>query len=174
MNRGPDSRFVLEAIIKALISKSSQSSIKKKPNLVHPSSRGGLVRWVVNEKKKKILFTQLTIISPTRVSPSTIIFTSAYTITYSHSSLCWSKGEISGRVPSYFWITIRTWVTPRSLELIGYLYVCQFASNKNLANLLERGNFLWSLGEIIWSPCEKANWFLPMLRLGVDFMKVGG
>ena len=35
MNRGPDSRFVLEAIIKALISKSSQSLIMVILNRVH-------------------------------------------------------------------------------------------------------------------------------------------
>ena len=34
-NRGPDSRFILEAVIKALISKSSWSSIMKTPNHVH-------------------------------------------------------------------------------------------------------------------------------------------
>ena len=34
--RGPDSRFVLKAIIKALISKSSRSSIMKTLNRVHP------------------------------------------------------------------------------------------------------------------------------------------
>ena len=33
---GSDSRFVLEVIIKALISKSSQSSILKTPNRLHP------------------------------------------------------------------------------------------------------------------------------------------
>ena len=34
-NRGRDSRFVLEAIIKALISKSSRSLILKTPNCLH-------------------------------------------------------------------------------------------------------------------------------------------
>ena len=36
VNWGPDSRFVLKAIIKALISKSSRSSKLKTPNRLHP------------------------------------------------------------------------------------------------------------------------------------------
>ena len=36
VNQGLNSRFVLKAIMKALISKSSQSAIMKNPNHVHP------------------------------------------------------------------------------------------------------------------------------------------
>ena len=45
--RGPDSRFVLEAIIKALIFKSSRSSIMKTPNCLHDSWFSAHI-WIIN------------------------------------------------------------------------------------------------------------------------------
>ena len=61
------------------------------------------------------MFTQITILSPTRICPITLIFTCAYTNTYLFKHLFWSKCEFIGQLLSYFQITIPGRVIRQSL-----------------------------------------------------------
>ena len=112
-NQDPNSRFVLEANIKALISNSSWSSILKISNCLHP----------IHD------------FQPTRICPNTLIPTSAYTISYLNKHLFALNASLfvfskkfdqltnnnlshrhkKGRLSSYFGITMPGRVIPRSL-----------------------------------------------------------
>ena len=66
--------------------------------------------------KPLIVYTRFTIFSRTRVCPSTLISTCAYTITYLYKHLFCSKCEFIGQILSYFWTMIPGWVICQSLN----------------------------------------------------------